>query len=84
MPATPWEWENPVRERHLTGRTRPRVVTRWFRKPSIIMQVEEELVHVHMFDETKRTVRKIWRDAGIFDLTIKEYLVGTLPLTRSE
>ena len=77
MPHTPWEWENPICERSLTGRIRPRVLSRAFRSPLILMQVEEKLTHRNMFDESKAVERTIWRDATISDLSIREYIIGT-------
>ncbi len=70
MPATPWEWENPIRKRVLTGRYRPRVQVRvWGLKPIIHMQCEEMITRVNMFDATKEFVAHVWRDMTVDDIT---------------
>ena len=71
MPATPWEWENPVVKRSLTGRTRPRVDISFWGKIRIIFQVQERVEHQHMFNG-KVGLRYVWRDAQPKDLSIGE------------
>jgi len=75
MPATPWSWENPIKERKLTGRWRPRT-QKWTGK--MILQVQFENTHYQMFDDTKKTSGTTyeWNDASAHDLALLAAKLG--------
>ena len=76
MPATPWSWENPIKEHKLTGRWRPRI-QKWTGK--MILQVQFENTHYHVLDETEQTTATTyeWQDATTYDLALLAAKLGT-------
>lgn len=76
MPATPWSWENPVKERKLTGRWRPRI-QKWTGK--MILQVQFENTHCDHLDPEKKTTATTydWHDATTYDLALLAAKLGT-------
>lgn len=65
MTVIPWEFENPVKESRLTGRWRPRI-QKWTGK--MVVQVQIENTHHHMFDKKASGVTYVWRDATPYDM----------------
>ena len=76
MPGAPWSWNNPIKERKLTGRWRPRI-QKWTGK--LIVQVQFENTHYHVLDDTKATsgTTHDWQDATVYDLSLLAAKLGT-------
>ena len=76
MPAAPWSFKNPVKERKLTGRWRPRI-QKWTRK--MILEVQFENTHYGFLDPKKKTTTTTydWHDATIYDLVLLAAKLGT-------
>lgn len=69
MPVVPWDWNNPIHVRKLTGKWRPRY-QKWWRGGGYVIQVQVKNTHVHIHDSRHRPTASTfeWRDATADDL----------------
>ena len=83
MPKWLLQWVMPFTTIHggnmiaikLTGNTRYRIETRWFKEPLVVLQVEVhrkgyETLDAYGYYETRDVDECIWRDARLQDLKV--------------